>query len=553
MTRQQLSQYFLQKIRTLTSAQGLRDALNAAVDFCISQGGGTGGGTPANLAAVATSGDYADLTGKPAIPADLTTALATERARIDAILAALTPKPPTASVVNDAADTLAWTDTPGKTWQDAEYTTDAGATWQPATANPQPIGDVVLAADVTAVRYRAVYPLPASPPLFAGAAFTLYVAPVGPAEQVVAWGGTSGSPTLNAETGDISFAGAGAVYSDLILNNTPGSYLQWQFPPTLAECQYLNIGFDTTKALTDVSFGPAGYLDESGQFFLKGATTTTYPDFYAPGRYGRLAVAANGVDITLSRSDNGTDFTLAGTVPAYAGYYTADETPLVIRLYANLASKLLKVKAYGLVKGLYQVVVDGNSLPAGTNSSTGPVGTPTTFGGMDFPAQLKRLLPANMHLLANFGISGQTTTQMSSDAAAQIDVRAGNYYRQDILVACEITNDFCNAGTSKEQAFENFKQYCLARKAAGWKVIALNVLERTTNLNGRTLAEVADMVAYVNARLAAEYAGFADALVDVHALNLQNTAGWDGTHPSDAGYALVAQAAEVAALSLIAA
>jgi hypothetical protein len=55
MTRQQLSQYFLQKIRTLTSAQGLRDALNAAVDFCLSQGGGPSGVTYTDEQAVAAN------------------------------------------------------------------------------------------------------------------------------------------------------------------------------------------------------------------------------------------------------------------------------------------------------------------------------------------------------------------------------------------------------------------------------------------------------------------------------------------------------------------
>ncbi len=66
------------------------------------------------------------------------------------------PAAPTAPVVNNVQHTFGWTYTAG--YGEAfkyEYSLDSGSTWQTATANPQPVGNVYRAAGAVQVRVKA--------------------------------------------------------------------------------------------------------------------------------------------------------------------------------------------------------------------------------------------------------------------------------------------------------------------------------------------------------------------------------------------------------------
>lgn len=195
---------------------------------------------------------------------------------------------------------------------------------------------------------------------------------------------------------------------------------------------------------------------------------------------------------------------------------------------------------------LHQVVCDGNSLTDGYGSSTGLHTAPNNMTGMDYPAQLSRSLSTGFQVL-NFGVSGQTTTQMSSDAATQIDpLFNATAYGQNILVAWEITNDVQNGQVSWPQAYQNFKNYCLARKAAGWKIVVLTVLPRQYFGPDDVIFEVGRIA--TNTLLRLEWPQYADAIADVGDLAMLRP---DGIHTDDAGYGIVATAVKHSIQSLV--
>lgn len=188
---------------------------------------------------------------------------------------------------------------------------------------------------------------------------------------------------------------------------------------------------------------------------------------------------------------------------------------------------------------LQLLVTDGNSLTDGHYST--------------YPALLMAQLGSGW-TLRNFGVSGQTTPQMSKDAKTQIDSlrRAG---KTDVLVAWEITNDLIH-GAERDQAYERFRSYCQARREAGWKVVALTVLPRARD---GLKPKFEDARTFINADMRRNWRSFADALADVAAgpqigdfgdqLNLTYYS--DGTHLTGQGYAIVANivAAQVRVLT----
>ena len=370
----------------------------------------------------------------------------------------------------------------------------------------------------------------------------------------VAWSLLSASASVNASSGAITVVGVGGLSSAFNLLPAPGSHITVQLPATAAQCIGLNISIDNVRGLGPIVFGnPHFRLDNTGSIYAFGTNVGTI----VGGMYLRVEIAPNAADFLLQTSPDGVAYTTVKTVAAYAGYYNGDQNPMIVRVYASDSTQTVScgpVTANYLVNGLISLAFDGNSLTAGTNSTTFEQnGTTTDFAtSMSFPSQLLRSLTRNTFMAGNFGVSGQTTVQMSADAATQIDVKIAAKYRKNILITWEITNDYCNAGVTKEVAYSDFVTYCTNRRAAGWPVVVLNVINRTTNLNARTAADFTAAQTYWNGRLATEFATFADSLVDVNALSLQATAGWDGTHPSDAGYALVAAAIKTALTPLLA-
>lgn len=135
--------------------------------------------------------------------------------------------------------------------------------------------------------------------------------------------------------------------------------------------------------------------------------------------------------------------------------------------------------------------------------------------------------------IRNFGVAGQTTVQMSSDAAAQIDVLYNAGYAKNILVAFEVTNDMFFNGVANIQT--NYEAYCAARQAAGFSVIACQIMTRTSggNANGYTQTQYDLATDAFNVWLDANWQNFADAYVTAPA----ETFVYRSDYASDAAYA----------------
>lgn len=124
-----------------------------------------------------------------------------------------TPNPPTLFVTDDAANTFDWTNstTAGLVLADYEYTTDAGTTYLPVTAKPQPVGNVALAAGKVGVRVKAVAGRNVSTTLFSSQAFTVttLAAPIAAFTRTPA----IGTAPLSVTVTNTSTGGAAATHN----------------------------------------------------------------------------------------------------------------------------------------------------------------------------------------------------------------------------------------------------------------------------------------------------------------------------------------------------
>lgn len=144
----------------------------------------------------------------------------------------------------------------------------------------------------------------------------------------------------------------------------------------------------------------------------------------------------------------------------------------------------------------------------------------------------------------NFGVSGQTTPKMTSDAVTQIDPYYDSRVSNNVVVAWEGTNDL-KLGATATTAYNNLVAYCQARQAAGFKVVILTILPRS---DSGTPADFNTSRATVNTNIKNNYASFADVVADVAANtdigedgDSDNTTYYsDKVHLTTAGYNIVA-------------
>jgi lysophospholipase L1-like esterase len=178
-----------------------------------------------------------------------------------------------------------------------------------------------------------------------------------------------------------------------------------------------------------------------------------------------------------------------------------------------------------------QLICDGNSLTAGIGSSNA-----NTEG---YPAQLQSLLGVTWTSM-QFGVGGQTTEDMNSDANTQIDGFFDSHRSKNIVVAWEGINSINNVNDTAAQAYTAMTTYIHGRQAAGFKVIVLTTMKWGTITAPKEVIRQA-----YNALVLANSAG-ADAVVDVasdsHLTDPTNTTYFssDTIHLVDAGYAVVA-------------
>lgn len=187
------------------------------------------------------------------------------------------------------------------------------------------------------------------------------------------------------------------------------------------------------------------------------------------------------------------------------------------------------------------LICDGNSLTVGQGSTGGVNGWVTQI------APLLSGGAAAWNILNN-GTSGQTTPQMDTQASpgggiATTDVRLG-FYAKTIVTGWEITNDILTNSVSAATGFANVQAFFNHRRAASAaaKLVVMTCLPRTTITGANETARQT-----INANIVANFATFADAILDVASLpNLTDptnvTYYADGTHLTDAGYAIIAAA-----------
>jgi lysophospholipase L1-like esterase len=198
--------------------------------------------------------------------------------------------------------------------------------------------------------------------------------------------------------------------------------------------------------------------------------------------------------------------------------------------------------------GYLNLVFDGNSLTSGTQSTEGR-NYPAVCAGL--------LLNAGRNVrVRNLGVAGQTTPQMSTDAATEVDTllsRDG----LNICVAWELTNDLVVNQPSASVAYDNFVAYCQGRRAAGYKVVAVTGTPRSAS---GTPADFDTKRLAANALIRANWATFADALADVGADSRIGDTGDeldatyynpDVVHLNNAGYGVVAAIVKDAILTLV--
>jgi hypothetical protein len=105
------------------------------------------------------------------------------------------------------------------------------------------------------------------------------------------------------------------------------------------------------------------------------------------------------------------------------------------------------------------IVFDGDSLTFGSNGNQ----------NQDYPLYIKNriLTIANSTLFNSFGVSGQSTLDMISDASTQIDPLVDNT-KYNIITAWEDVNAILNDGRTGQENFDDMEAYFAGRKNAGF-------------------------------------------------------------------------------------
>lgn len=158
----------------------------------------------------------------------------------------------------------------------------------------------------------------------------------------------------------------------------------------------------------------------------------------------------------------------------------------------------------------------------------------------------------------NRAVSGATTSSLASAYAANVAPLFDSSVANNLLVFWEGTNHIAG-NVSAATAQTAIRDYCLAARADGWKVVTGTVIDRTSLFSGgQSTSGFRATAASVNSWLAANYASFADALADPAAnAHLQDASSstyfTDGTHLTQAGHDDVAAAFTTAITAALAA
>jgi lysophospholipase L1-like esterase len=177
-----------------------------------------------------------------------------------------------------------------------------------------------------------------------------------------------------------------------------------------------------------------------------------------------------------------------------------------------------------------KIICDGNSI---TQSVYGPE--------TSYPQQLENQLSQLGYgvKVMNVAVWGRTSAHMLNNALWQVD-RLYEPTRLNLLIAMEGGNHIY-FGATPQVAYATFAKYCMARRDAGYRVIAIDTFPRANGYfpgDDRVAAYAADLLEY-NRLIRTHWRDFADdyfdARLNLPELNTQPPYMNDGVHPSIAG------------------
>lgn len=164
--------------------------------------------------------------------------------------------------------------------------------------------------------------------------------------------------------------------------------------------------------------------------------------------------------------------------------------------------------------------------------------------GKTWSAQTAMEIPA-LKSWYNISKGGITTQGLSALATTSIDPLLAGKTGRSVLLFWEGTNDLVLNKSTAEAAQQAIKEFCLARRKAGWqKIIVLNVLPRSN-----TDAAFETERVKLNQLMRDNYLNYADALIDIAANAEIGNAGAennkinyaDGVHLTAQGGAIIAK------------
>lgn len=186
------------------------------------------------------------------------------------------------------------------------------------------------------------------------------------------------------------------------------------------------------------------------------------------------------------------------------------------------------------------VVFDGNSITA-------------NYG---WPESLKTRPPFDVPgcNFFNVAVGGQSTQDMITRSAVQVDARFVPG-KDNVLIAWELGNDLYY-GVSVKDACRHFRDYCLARKARGWKILVITPCDRQqVNGIGDTEDQYRAKLIEASGWLLNNWHGFANAIVESNRVPALSNAGDsgnfpDGVHPTPAALGGLVDLVQVALIKM---
>ena len=285
------------------------------------------------------------------------------QSQINALNGKATPSSPTASVVDDIANTFGWTNSSfgGLTIADYEITQDFGGSYAVATANPTAIGDVARSTGQVGVRVSANASRNVSTTLYSTAAFTLSVTPlntptlassgVTATGATLTWNSVTSATTYILQRDVVSgFTAPITVYSGSGL-----SYAQTGLNPSTTYYYRLQV---TGGAGTSAS----GYGTTS-------FTTSALPVLAAPTNLVATSAGASAISVSLTASPNATSYQVDyATTSGFSSFSSVTTSALSTTITSLPGATTFYVRATALASG-YTSSVYSNTASAATTGS----------------------------------------------------------------------------------------------------------------------------------------------------------------------------------------